>query len=57
VATLPDSRTTWTIDPAHGTIGFAVKQRMVTTVRGRFRGICGMIRLDQSHPRDARRPR
>src|SRR5262245_21244321 len=34
-----DRVSVWTIDPAHTTIGFAVKRLMVSTVRGRFREV------------------
>jgi polyisoprenoid-binding protein YceI len=52
-ATAPDTRTAWTIDPVHSTVGFSVRHMMITTVRGRFRGVGGTIRVDDSHPRDA----
>jgi polyisoprenoid-binding protein YceI len=45
--------TTWTIDPAHSTIGFAIKHMMITTVHGRFGGVRGTIRLDDDHPHNA----
>jgi polyisoprenoid-binding protein YceI len=38
--------TTWTIDPHHSTIGFAVKHMKFTTVRGRFDDFAGSIRFD-----------
>ncbi len=38
--------TTWTIDPAHSTCGFAVKHLVVSTVRGTFGSCTGTIRLD-----------
>jgi polyisoprenoid-binding protein YceI len=53
VAPAIDPRTTWTIDPAHSTIGFAVKHMMFTTVHGRFGGVKGTIRGDDTHPHDA----
>lgn len=34
---------TWTIDPAHSTVEFAVKHMMITTVRGRFSQVEGSI--------------
>jgi polyisoprenoid-binding protein YceI len=37
---------TWTIDPAHTQVGFAVKHLMISTVKGRFREVSGSIRLD-----------
>jgi polyisoprenoid-binding protein YceI len=52
-ATAGVTRTTWTIDPAHSTIGFAVKHMMLTTAHGRFGGVSGTIRVDDDHPRDA----
>jgi polyisoprenoid-binding protein YceI len=51
--TAPDTRTTWAIDPAHSTIGFAIKHMMFTTVHGRFDGVRGTIRLDDDHPHNA----
>jgi polyisoprenoid-binding protein YceI len=53
VATAGDTRTSWTIDPAHSTIGFAVKHMMVTTIHGRFGGVKGTIRVDDTHSHDA----
>jgi polyisoprenoid-binding protein YceI len=53
VATAIDTRTTWTIDPAHSTIGFSVKHMMFTTIHGRFGGVRGTIRVDDDHPRNA----
>lgn len=38
--------TTWTIDPHHSTIGFAVKHMRFTTVHGRFDDVAGTIRFD-----------
>jgi polyisoprenoid-binding protein YceI len=42
--------TTWSLDPAHSEVGFAVKHMMISTVRGRFGGVEGTIRLDESDP-------
>ena len=36
---------TFTIDPAHSSIGFAVKHMMITTVRGRFGEFSGQVGL------------
>ena len=44
------TRTTWKIDPAHSQIEFAVRHMMITTVRGRFSGVDGTVRLDESDP-------
>lgn len=37
---------TWTLDPVHTHVGFAVRHMMVTTVRGQFRTYSGTARLD-----------
>jgi polyisoprenoid-binding protein YceI len=36
---------TFTIDPSHSSVGFAVKHMMVTTVRGRFDEFSGQVHL------------
>ena len=41
---------TWTIDPAHSTIGFAVKHAMVSTVRGHFASFSGSATIDAANP-------
>ena len=38
---------TWTIDPAHSQVGFAVKLLVVSTVRGDFGTYSGTIQLDE----------
>jgi polyisoprenoid-binding protein YceI len=38
--------TTWTLDPAHSTVGFAVKHMMIATVRGSFGGVAGTVTLE-----------
>lgn len=40
-------RTTWTIDPAHSAVEFAVRHMMITTVKGRFSGVEGSLELDE----------
>jgi len=44
------TRTTWTIDPAHSLIEFAVRHLMITTVKGRFAGVEGTVQLDEADP-------
>lgn len=44
------SRTTWTLDPAHSQVEFAVKHMMFTTVRGRFSEVEGTIEIDEDRP-------
>ena len=39
-------QTTWTIDPAHSSVEFAVRHLMITTVRGRFTGVQGTVIAD-----------
>ena len=41
--TAPIPAGTWTIDPAHSTVGFSVKQLMVSKVRGTFDTFTGAI--------------
>jgi polyisoprenoid-binding protein YceI len=41
---------TWTIDTAHTSIGFAVRHMMITTVRGHLSGAEGSIEFDPSQP-------
>jgi polyisoprenoid-binding protein YceI len=42
----PETTSTWTIDPAHTEVGFAVKHLMISTVRGRFGDVRGTITLE-----------
>jgi polyisoprenoid-binding protein YceI len=43
-------RTSWTIDPAHTEVGFAVKHLMISTVKGRFTDVRGTVRMDERDP-------
>ncbi len=40
--------TTWNIDPAHSVAEFKVKHMMISNVKGRFSGIKGSLRLDDT---------
>jgi polyisoprenoid-binding protein YceI len=40
----------WTLDPAHSQIEFAVKHMMVTTVRGQFRKFSVDVDFDEENP-------
>ena len=42
--------TTWTVDPTHTAVEFAVKHMMFTTVRGRFKDVKGTIEVDEANP-------
>ena len=44
---------TWTIDPAHTQIEFAVKHMMFTTVRGQFSDFEGTVELHGDNPGDS----
>jgi len=46
----PDLTGTWTIDPAHSQVGFAVRHAMVATVRGSFAVYDGTLVLDAADP-------
>jgi polyisoprenoid-binding protein YceI len=41
---------TWKIDPAHSTVGFAVKHAMVSTTRGHFASFSGGATIDAANP-------
>jgi polyisoprenoid-binding protein YceI len=40
----------WTLDPDHSTVGFAVKHMMVTDVKGTFDKFTGTVELDDKDP-------
>jgi len=40
----------WKIDPAHTQVEFGVRHLMISTVKGRFPGVTGTIRLDSDEP-------
>ena len=42
--------TTWSIDPAHSHVEFAVKHLMISTVKGRFGVVRGTVRIDGADP-------
>ena len=42
--------TTWTMDPAHSSVEFAIKHMMLTTVRGRFKTIEATLHADPERP-------
>lgn len=42
--------TTWTIDPAHSNVEFAVRHLMIATVKGRFADVAGTLVLDEADP-------
>ena len=40
----------WTLDPSHTIVEFSAKHLMITTVKGRFTGVEGVIRADEQNP-------
>ena len=42
--------TTWTVDPAHSHVEFAVKHLMISTVKGRFGDVKGTILYNDANP-------
>jgi polyisoprenoid-binding protein YceI len=41
---------TWRLDPMHSSVEFSVKHLMMTTVRGRFKGVQATLTADEEHP-------
>ena len=50
VETPAPARTTWSIDPTHSNVEFAVRHLMITTVKGRFTAVEGTVVLDEANP-------
>ena len=44
------AQTTWTIDPAHSHVEFAVRHLMISTVKGRFGVVTGTLKTDETDP-------
>jgi polyisoprenoid-binding protein YceI len=53
-ATENATTTTWTIDPTHTEVGFAVRHLMISTVRGRFGAVSGSVTLDEQNPQSSK---
>jgi polyisoprenoid-binding protein YceI len=49
-AVTPDLSGTYTIDPAHSTIGFVARHAMVTKVRGSFTDVSGTVVVNAEDP-------
>ena len=49
-ASATPTQTVWKIDPSHSLIEFSVRHLMITTVKGRFGGVEGTVRLDDANP-------
>lgn len=46
----PATVTTWNLDPAHSSADFKVRHMMISNVKGSFRGLKGVLTLDQANP-------
>jgi polyisoprenoid-binding protein YceI len=40
---------TWNIDPAHSAAEFKVRHMMISNVKGKFSGLSGVLKLDETH--------
>ena len=46
--------TTWTVDPSHSNVEFAVKHLMISTVKGRFGDVKGTVQYNEANPAQSR---
>jgi polyisoprenoid-binding protein YceI len=53
-ATPATSVSTWTIDPTHSLVEFAVKHLMIATVKGRFGDVKGTVQYNEAEPNKSR---
>lgn len=44
---------TWKLDPTHSLVEFSTKHMMITTVKGRFGALDGVIRFDEENPSES----
>ena len=51
---LPQTSTTWNIDPAHSVVEFKVKHMMIANVKGQFSKVSGVLAQDESDPANDR---
>lgn len=54
LATVGTALSTWTIDPTHSAVEFAVKHMMISTVRGRFTEYAATITTPETDPTRSR---
>ena len=47
-AAAPGTVTTWNLDPAHSGAEFKVKHMMISNVKGKFTGLSGVLKLDET---------
>jgi polyisoprenoid-binding protein YceI len=48
-----ETKTTWQIDPAHSIVEFSGRHMMVSTYKGRFKGLKGTIVIDEANPAES----
>jgi polyisoprenoid-binding protein YceI len=48
--TAAPAQTAWKIDPTHSQVEFGVRHLMISTVKGRFTGVEGTVRLNDDDP-------
>ena len=46
--------TTWSVDPTHSHVEFAVKHLMISTVKGRFGDVKGTVQYNESDPKQSK---
>lgn len=46
----PATVSTWNLDPAHSSADFKVRHMMISNVKGSFRGLKGVLTLDEANP-------
>lgn len=51
---IPQTTTTWNIDPAHATAEFKVRHMMISHVKGHFTKVTGVLIYDESDPTESR---
>jgi polyisoprenoid-binding protein YceI len=44
------ARSIWNLDPAHTLVEFSAKHMMITTVKGQFKDVAGVITVDEERP-------
>jgi polyisoprenoid-binding protein YceI len=44
------ARSIWNLDPAHTLVEFSAKHMMITTVKGQFKDVAGVITVDEKRP-------
>jgi polyisoprenoid-binding protein YceI len=53
VSEIPSGIAIWNVDPARSIVQFAVKQLVISTVKGRFSGVEVTLRIDENKPENS----